>query len=70
MNGKQCNNERLYPRRELGGRGIKKLKDVYAETRVRMTCYMTFLSNIWIEEYGNEKLPLKGSQSKRKQKKH
>ena len=37
MHGKQCSNERLYLRRDLGGRGIKKLKDVYAETRVRMT---------------------------------
>ena len=31
MHGKQCSDERSNLRRELGGRGIKSLKDVYAE---------------------------------------
>ena len=31
MHGKQCSDKRLYPRKELGGRGIKSLKDVYTE---------------------------------------
>ena len=34
MHGKQCSDERLYLRKELGGRGIKSLKDVHAETKV------------------------------------
>ena len=65
MHGKQCSNERLYLRRDLGGRGIKKLKDVYAETRVRTTCYMTFLSNIWIEEVWEREVTLEGKSIKK-----
>ena len=46
MHGKQCSDERFYLRREPGGRGIKSLKDVYAETIVRVACYMTFSSSM------------------------
>ena len=34
MHGKQYSDKRLYLRRKLGVRGIKSLKDVYAETKV------------------------------------
>ena len=30
MDGKQCSDERLYLKRDIGGRGIKSLKNVYA----------------------------------------
>ena len=66
MHDKPCRDERLYLRRELGGGGTKGLKEVYAETKVRVTYYMTFSSSVWI----NEKLILKGCQLKRKEKKH
>ena len=68
IHGKQCSDGRLYLIRELGGRGIKSLNDAYTETKVKVACYMTFSSSEWMKEYGNEKLTLKGSQSKRKQK--
>ena len=50
MHGKQCPDERLYLRRKFGGRGIKSLKDMEAETEVTVACYMTFSSSMWIEE--------------------
>ena len=39
MLGKQSSNERLYLKREEGGRGIKSLKDIYKETRLGVICY-------------------------------
>ena len=46
MHGKQCSDERLYLRREFEQRETKSLKDVYAETKVRVACYMTFSSSV------------------------
>ena len=40
MLGKQSSNERLYVIREDGGRGIKFLRGICKETRLRVTCYM------------------------------
>ena len=40
MLGNQSSNERLYLRREDGGRGIKSLKGIYKETRLRVACYI------------------------------
>ena len=40
MLGKQSSNVRLNLRREDGGRGMKSLKDIYKETRLRVACYM------------------------------
>ena len=45
MLGKQSSNERLYLRREDGGRGVKSLKDIYKETRLRVTCYIACSEN-------------------------
>ena len=45
---KQSSNERLYLRREDNGRGIKSLKDIYKETRLRIACYMVCSENKWI----------------------
>ena len=45
MLGKQSSNERLYLIREDDGRGIKSLRDIYKETRPRVTFYMTCLQN-------------------------
>ena len=48
MLGKQASDERLYLKREDGGRGIKSLRDTYRETRVRVACYMACSENRWI----------------------
>ena len=49
MLGKQSSNERLYLIREDGGRGMKSLRDIYKETRLRVTFYMTWIQNKWIK---------------------
>ena len=43
--GKQASDERLYLRRDQGGRGLKSMRDVYAETRTRIACYMCKSNN-------------------------
>ena len=48
MLGKQTSDERLYLRREDGGRGIKSVRDIYKETRMRVACYMACSENRWI----------------------
>ena len=45
MIGKQSSDERLYLIRQDGGRGIKSLRDIYKETRLRVACYMACLEN-------------------------
>ena len=49
MLGKQSSNERLHLIRKDGGRGIKSLRDIYKETRLRVACYMACLQNKWIK---------------------
>ena len=49
MLGKQSSNDRLYLIREDGGKGIKSLRDIYKETRLRVACYLTCLENKWIK---------------------
>ena len=46
--GKQGSDERLYLKREDGSRGIKSMRDVYQETRLKVTCYMACSTNTWI----------------------
>ena len=48
MLGRQASDERLYLKREKGGRGLKSLRDAYKETRLRVACYMAKSSNSWI----------------------
>ena len=50
MLGRQASNERLYLKRERGGRGLKSLRDAYRETRLRVACYMAKATNRWITE--------------------
>ena len=45
MLGMQVSDERLYLKRENGGRGLKSLRDTYKETRLRVACYMAKLTN-------------------------
>ena len=49
MHGRQASDERLYMRRENGGRGLKNMKDLYEETKVRVACYMTHSESAWIK---------------------
>ena len=46
--GKKSSDGRLYIIREDGGRGIKSLKDIYKEARLRAACYMACSENKWI----------------------
>ena len=64
FHGKQASDERLYGRREDGGRGLKSFKEVYDETKVREACYMATSNNEWIKvswrnEYMKEQTSLK-----------
>ena len=48
MLGRQASDERLYLKRERGGRGLKSMRDAYKETRLRVACYMATSTNKWI----------------------
>ena len=48
MHGKQASDERLYLKMEDGGRGLKSMKDVYEDTKVRVACYMAYQDSPWI----------------------
>ena len=50
MLGRQASDERLYLKRERGGRGLKSFRDAYRETRLRVACYMAKSTNRWIRE--------------------
>ena len=47
--GKQGSDERLYLKREDRGHGIRSMRDVYQETRLRVACYMACSTNSWIQ---------------------
>ena len=50
MSGRQGSDERLHLERKDGGRGLKSMRDVHKETRLRVTCYMVAKStNEWIK---------------------
>ena len=49
MHGRQASDERLYMRRENGGSGLKSMKDLYEETKVRVACYMNHSKSAWVK---------------------
>ena len=49
MLGKQARDERLHLKREDGGIGIKSMRDVYKETRLRVVCCISKSENSWIQ---------------------
>ena len=49
MLGKQASDERLYLKRDQGGRGLQSMRDVYAETRTRVACYICKSNDKWIQ---------------------
>ena len=46
---RQSSDERLYLKRDVGGRGLKSLEDILVETRLRVACCMVKSSNKWIK---------------------
>ena len=48
FHGRYSRDERLYSKRNKGGRGLKSFKEIYDETKTRMACYMTAATNKWI----------------------
>ena len=56
MLGRQTSDERLYLKREKGGRGLKSLRDTYKQTRLRVACYMAKSPNRWIEAAWRRKM--------------
>ena len=46
---KQASNERLYLNREDGGTGLKLMRDVYKETRLRVAFLMSKSENKWTQ---------------------
>ena len=49
FHGRQASDERLYMRREEGGRGLMSFKDVYACTKARVACYIAASTDKWIK---------------------
>ena len=49
MRGRQSSDERSYLSRNLGGRGLKSLRDMYMETNIRIACYMAKSESKWME---------------------
>ena len=49
MLGRQSSDERLYLKGDAGGRGLRSLRDVFVETRLRVACFMVKSSNKWIK---------------------
>ena len=45
FHGRQSSNDRLYLKRNEGGRGWKNFREVYDETKTRVVCYMTAATN-------------------------
>ena len=45
MLGRQASDEQLYMKRKDGGRGLKSLREVYEETRLRVGCYLFVSDN-------------------------
>ena len=43
------NEERLYLKRKVGGRGLKSLRVVYTETKIKVACYMAASDSRWIK---------------------
>ena len=64
MHGRQGSDERLYLARAKGGRGVKSMRGMYKETKVRVACCMSLSRCRWIKvawkrEQGNEYCSIK-----------
>ncbi len=49
IHGRESSDERLYLARNLGGRGLKSLRDVFMETKIRIVFYMAKSESKWME---------------------
>ena len=48
FHGRQSSDERLYLKRNEGGRRLKSFKEVYNETKTRVACCMAAATNEWM----------------------
>ena len=55
MLGREASDERLYMKRKNGERGLKSLREVYEQTRLRVGYYMFVSNNRWIKEAWKQK---------------
>ena len=53
MLGRQASDERLYMKRKDGRRGLKSLREVYEETRLRVGCLLQIIGGL--RKLGNKK---------------
>ena len=65
FHGKQSSDERLYTRKNVGGRGLKSFKEVYGEIKVRVACYMTASTNKRIQAAWRNEIRKKQTSLKR-----
>ena len=49
FHGRQSSDERLYSKRNDGGKGLKSFKEVYDETKRIVACHMDLSTNKWIQ---------------------
>ena len=49
MLGRQESDERLYLKRQDGGHGLKSLRQVYKQTKMRVATYMVCSTSSWIK---------------------
>ena len=49
MHVRQASDERLYLKVEDGGKGLKSMKAVQEDTKVRVACYMAYQKGPWIK---------------------
>ena len=70
MHGRQASDEWLYMRREYGERGLKHMKDLYKETKVRVACHMTHSESAWIKTVWRREFQKEGKSIKSEQKMH
>ena len=49
MFGRQSSDERLYLKRENDVRGLKSMKEVYRERKLRIACCMEKSESLWIQ---------------------
>ena len=49
MLGKHASKEIIHLKREDRGRGLKSMRDVHEETKLRVACYMSKSENRWIQ---------------------
>ena len=50
IHGRICSDERLYMAKEVGGRGLRSLREAYINTKTRIACYLALSGNYWMKQ--------------------